>query len=124
MLKIKNNSFSEEMWCSTCDYKGTEQLWDEDSDENSCPLCEETEDFLSLDQWQEGEVFYLINCPDSEDCEDCELYDSESHQDWIIKEFDKRFIGRTYQPTLPWGGYTIQNSKIVSDFPMGVTVNG
>jgi len=99
MLKIKNSS--SDMWCSSCDYRGTGQLWDEVLDKYFCPLCEEHEDFLCLKAWQEIEYFFQLNCPEGVDCEDCDLDDNKSHQDWIMKEFNKRFIGVEYKPTLP-----------------------
>ena len=123
MLKIINNKFSD-MWCAECDYRGTAEVYDDTVDDYFCPVCEEKDNFFSLEVWQEGESFYQFCCPDNQNDMECELYNEEGHQDWIIREFDKRFVGRTYQFTLPWNGYTIQYGKKVSDFPMGVTVNG
>jgi hypothetical protein len=122
MLKIQDNGLFEK-WCAYCDYRGTAELYDDKIDDYFCPICEEHDDFFSLDFWQEGESFYSLNCPNNKDDYECDLTGDESHQDWIIREFDKRFVGRTYQFTLPWNGYTIQKGKKVSDFPIGVTTN-
>ena len=121
MIEIRENKFSE-MWCADCDYRGTAELYDDEIDDYFCPVCEEHDDFFSLDFWQESESFYIICCPDNQKSIDCELYNDEAHQDWIIREFDKRFIGRVYQPTLPSTEYTIQKGKPVSYFPMGISI--
>ena len=122
MLKIQDNELFEK-WCAECDYRGTAETYDDKVDDYFCPVCEEHDNFFSLDVWQEGEPFYQLNCPDNQNNTDCELYNNEAHQNWVIREFDKRFVGRTYQFTLPWNGYTVQNGKKVSDFPIGVTTN-
>ena len=118
MIEIRENKIFEK-WCANCDYRGTADLYDLDMDEYFCPICETHENFFDLEVWQELDSFYELNCPDNQEFLDCELYDNEEHQDWIIREFDKRFIGRVYQPTLPCTEYTIQEGKPVSQFPMG-----